>query len=104
MLPPFSPQKEEQRERCLQKLFGHLTCGVLLSDGLETNIEEIRSAGIAIPASAISTEPESMRFAQALAHEAAGSYKNQAEELWEKILDTASRPAPGYDEEDNRSR
>jgi hypothetical protein len=37
-----------------------------------------------------------------LAREAA-VYKNQAEELWE-ILDTASHGAPGYNEEDNRSR
>ena len=43
-----------------------------------------------------------MRFARGLAREAA-VYKNQAEELWE-ILDTASHGAPGYNEEDNRSR
>ena len=43
-----------------------------------------------------------MRFARGLAHEAA-VYKDQAEQLWE-ILDTASRHAPGYNEEDNRSR
>ena len=43
-----------------------------------------------------------MDLARALAHEAA-IYKKQSEELWE-VLDTASRPAPGYDEPDNRSR
>ena len=73
-----------------------------LAGGLETNIEEIRSAVLAIPPSAISTEPEWTKFARALAHEAA-IYKDQAEQLWE-LLDTASRPAPGYNEADNRSR
>ena len=73
-----------------------------LSDGLETDIEEIRSAVSAIPPSAISTESDWMNLARALAHEAA-IYKKQSEELWE-VLDTASRPAPGYNEPDNRSR
>jgi hypothetical protein len=88
------------RER-LQKLFGHLPVESL-SEGLETNIEEIRSAVSAIPPATISTEPEWMRFARGLAHEAA-VYKHQAEQLWE-ILDTASRSAHGYNEEEMRSR
>jgi hypothetical protein len=88
------------RER-IQKLFGHLPVENL-SAGLETNIEEIRSAVSAIPSSAISTEPEWMRFARGLAREAA-VHKDQAEQLWE-VLDTASRPAPVYNAEDNRSR
>jgi hypothetical protein len=87
------------RERS-RRLFGHLTGS--LSDGLETNVEEIRSAVSAIPPSAISAEADWMKFARALAHEAA-IYKAQAEELWE-ILDAASRLAPGYSEPDNRNR
>jgi hypothetical protein len=87
------------RER-LQELFGHLTGS--LSDGIETDIEEIRSAVSAIPPSAISTEADWLRLARGLAHEAA-VHKTQAEDLWE-ILDTASRPAPGYNEPENRAR
>jgi RecA/RadA recombinase len=82
-------------------VFGHLPVEGF-SGGLEANIEEIRSAVLAIPSSAISTEPEWMRVARALAHEAT-VYKRQAEQLWE-VLDTASRSAPGYNESDNRSR
>ena len=74
-----------------------------LSDGLETDIEEIRSAVSAIPPSAISTEAEWIKLARGLAHEAAIFNKKQAEQLWE-ILDTASCCAPGYDPEDNRRR
>ena len=73
-----------------------------LSDGLEANIEEIRSAISAIPLSAISTEPDWVKLARGLAHEAA-VYKKQAEPLWE-VLDGASRNAPGYNEADNRDR
>jgi hypothetical protein len=87
------------RER-LRNLFGDPDDS--LSDGIETNIEEIRSAVLAIPPSAISAEADWMRFARALAHRAA-VHKTQAEELWE-ILDTASRLAPGYNEPDNRNR
>jgi hypothetical protein len=87
------------RER-VQRLFGPLTgC---LSDGIFTNIEEIRSAVSAIPPSAISTEPDWVKFARALAHEAAAR-KSRAGQLWD-MLDTASRRAPGYNETDNRSR
>jgi hypothetical protein len=43
-----------------------------------------------------------MKFARALAHEAA-VYKKQAEELWE-VLDTASHLALGYNEAENRTR
>jgi hypothetical protein len=84
----------------LRKLFGDPDGS--LSDGLETNLEEIQSAVSAIPPSAISAEAEWMKFARALAHEAA-IYKKQSEELW-KILDTASRAAPGYNEPENRTR
>ena len=92
--------KDADRER-LQKLFGLPVES--LSAGLEANVEEIRSAVSAIPPSAIATEPEWMRLARALAHEAAVFNKPQAEQLWE-ILDLASRTAPGYDEADNRNR
>lgn len=87
------------RER-LQRFFGPLDGS--LSDGIDTNIEEIRSAVSAIPSSVISTEHDWVRFARGLAHEAA-VHKGQAAELWE-ILDTASRGAGGYNEDDNRSR
>jgi RecA-family ATPase len=73
-----------------------------LAAGLETNIEEIRSAVSAIPPSAISTEPEWMKLARALAWEAA-LFPKRKDTLWE-ILDTASRRAPGYDKEDNQRR
>jgi Protein of unknown function (DUF3987)/Primase C terminal 2 (PriCT-2)/RepB DNA-primase from phage plasmid len=95
----FNPTLIE-RER-IQSSFAHLPA-VSLSAGLETNIEEIRSAVLAIPPSAISTEPEWMKLARALAHEAA-LFEKQTETLWE-ILDTASRRAPGYNQEDNRRR
>jgi RecA-family ATPase len=84
----------------LRKLFGDPNES--LSDGIESNIKEDRSAVSAIPPSAISTEADWLRLARGLAHEAA-VHKTQAEELWE-ILDTASRPAPGYNEAENRSR
>ena len=57
-----------------------------LSAGLETNIDEIRSAVTAIPPSAISTEPEWVKLARGLAYEARVYNKKKAEELWE-ILD-----------------
>ncbi|WMT75428.1 AAA family ATPase [Bradyrhizobium sp. Ash2021] len=85
----------------LQKLFGHLTV-TSLSDGLYTDVEEIRSAVAAIPAAAIADEQGWLEVARALAHEAA-IHKTQAEQLWQ-ILDTASSQAPGYDLSDNRKR
>ncbi len=100
-LMPFNNELSPSSRERLKKLFGHLPVESL-SEGLETNIEEIRSAVSAIPSLAISTELEWMRFARGLAHEAA-VHKDRTEPLWE-ILDTASRPAPGYDEADNRSR
>jgi hypothetical protein len=73
-----------------------------LGNGIETDIEEIRAAVAAIPPVAISGEPDWMKLARGLAHEAA-VFKTQADSLWE-ILDTASRQAPGYDETENRNR
>lgn len=70
--------------------------------GLETNLEEIRSAVAAIPASAISTEHDWVKFTRGLAHEAR-VYEGQAEQLWE-IVDAASRRAPRYDQIENRKR
>jgi Protein of unknown function (DUF3987) len=83
------------------KLFGDLP-DESLSEGLETDIEEIRSAALAIPASAISTEPKWMDLARAFAHEAA-LFPKQTEPLYE-ILGTASLKEPHYDQEDNRRR
>jgi hypothetical protein len=73
-----------------------------LADGLETDIEEIRSAVSAIPPEAIANEPDWMNLARGLAFEAA-LHPDQAELLWE-VLDTASRQAPGYDQAENRGR
>ena len=73
-----------------------------LATGLEPNLNEIRAAVTAIPPSAIATEPEWMRLARALAHEAA-VHKSYTEQLWD-ILDAASRGAPGYNQDDNRNR
>jgi hypothetical protein len=73
-----------------------------LSAGLEPDIEEVRSAVSAIPPAAIATEPEWMHLARALAY-VARIFPQQKDQLWE-ILDTASKRAPGYDEDDNRSR
>jgi hypothetical protein len=67
------------RER-LQKLFGNLDGS--LPDGIETNIEEIQSAVLAIPPSAISSEPDWVKLARGLAHEAA-THKKQSEQLYE---------------------
>jgi AAA domain/RepB DNA-primase from phage plasmid/Primase C terminal 2 (PriCT-2) len=95
--PAFTPDGAEK----LRRIFGPGKNDDL-SAGLETNLEEIRSAVFAIPPSAISTEPAWMKFMRGLAHEAR-IYKDQAEELWE-IADGASRAAPGYDQAENRRR
>src|SRR3954469_22860891 len=42
-----------------------------LADGLEPNLDEIRAAAATIPPSAIAAEPEWVKVARALAHEAA---------------------------------
>jgi hypothetical protein len=99
ILPAGFSSTPGERER-LQNFFGKTTDR--LSDGLEADIEEIRSAVLALPSSAISTEIDWMRFARALAHEAAVR-KDRKDQLWE-ILDNASRPAPGYNEEENKER
>ena len=70
--------------------------------GLEPDLEEVRAALEAIPPSAIATESDWMKIARALAH-AAAIHKDYTKPLWE-LLDTASRRAPGYNEEDNRQR
>jgi hypothetical protein len=72
-----------------------------LTEGLDTNTEEIRSAVMAIPPSVIADEGNWMRLARGLAYEAR-IFKKQ-KEMWE-ILDVASRRADNYDEEDNRLR
>jgi AAA domain/RepB DNA-primase from phage plasmid/Primase C terminal 2 (PriCT-2) len=87
----------------LRRLFG-VDCLVTndLAAGLETNIEEIRSAVTAIPPSAIATEPEWVKLARGLAYEAR-IYIGQATELWE-ILDSASAVAPNYNQAENQQR
>jgi hypothetical protein len=92
----FTPADAER----LRRLFGTATND--FSAGLETNVEEIRSAVSAIPPSAISTELDWMKFARALAHEAR-TYKGQTGQIW-GLLDTASAAAPGYDQFANRNR
>jgi hypothetical protein len=86
----------------LRRKFGKYLAGDELSAGLETNIEEIKSAVGTIPASAIATELEWTKFARGLAHEGM-IYKGQTEQLWD-ILDAASRLAAGYEQAENRRR
>jgi hypothetical protein len=73
-----------------------------LSAGIETNIDEIRSAVSAIPPTAIAFEPDWVDFARGLAHEAR-IYSAQSEDLF-KVFDNASRSAPSYDQAENRNR
>jgi hypothetical protein len=72
-----------------------------LSEGLDTNNEEIRSAVMAIPPSVIADEGNWTRLAFGLAHEARAFKKEK--EMWE-ILDAASQRADNYDQEENRRR
>ncbi len=94
--PAFTPADAER----LRRIFGAATND--LSAGLDTNIEEIRSAVSAIPPSAITTEADWVKFVRGLAHHAR-IYRGQAEEIWE-IAEMASRAAPGYDQAENRER
>jgi len=73
-----------------------------LAAGLETNIEELRSAAAAIPPKALTSEPDWVRLAMGFAHGAC-IYEAQSEEIWE-IFDELSRTAPGYDAIDNKRR
>jgi hypothetical protein len=84
----------------VQELFRNATDR--LSDGLEADVEEIRSAALAIPPSALATEHDWVRIARALAREAAIFPKSEPQ-LW-TILDAISRLAPGYDKDENRRR
>jgi hypothetical protein len=84
----------------VQELFRNVTDGLL--DGLEADVEEIRSAALAIPPSALASEHDWVRIARALAREAALFPKSEPQ-LW-AVLDEISRPALGYDEEENRRR
>ena len=74
----------------------------VVAAGLETNIEEIRSAVSAIPPSAISTEPDWVKSTRGLAHQAC-IYRDQAEEIW-GIAGRASQSAPNYHHAENRKR
>jgi hypothetical protein len=80
--------------------FGHLT--ERLSDGLDADVEEIRSAALAIPPSALASEHDWVRVARGIAREAA-IFPTSDEKLW-GVLDEISRRAPRYDEEENRRR
>jgi hypothetical protein len=73
-----------------------------LAEGLGPNITEIRSALGAIPSSAIASEPDWMKVARALAHEAA-VHPGHAEQLWQE-LDEVSQRAPGYNQQENWER
>jgi hypothetical protein len=81
--------------------FAHLPLETFGS-ALETDLDDVRSAVSAIPPAAIANEPDWVKLARGLAHEAA-DHPERAESLWE-ILDTASRGAPGYDQAENRAR
>jgi hypothetical protein len=72
-----------------------------LGEGLAANVEEIRSAVMAIPLSVIADEGNWTRLAFGLAHEARVFKKEK--EMWE-ILDAASQHADNYDQEENRQR
>jgi AAA domain/Primase C terminal 2 (PriCT-2) len=97
---PFTPAEAER----LRRKFRIEKSAVRseLAAGIDTNLEEIRSAVDAIPPSAISAETDWMKFARAMAREAR-IFPDQAEDLYE-IVDTVSRRAPGYDEAENRKR
>jgi hypothetical protein len=82
------------------KAFAHLPIE-RLGEGCGENIEDIRSAVMAISPKMLSVEAEWVKVARALAHEA--RVFNVEQEMWE-ILDAASRRADNYDEEDNRRR
>jgi hypothetical protein len=84
----------------IQELFRNATGR--LSDGLEADLEEIRSAALAIPPSALATEHDWVRFARACAHEAAIYPANEPQ--LRAIYDETSRRAPGYNQEENRRR
>jgi hypothetical protein len=73
-----------------------------LAAGIDFDIEEVRSALCAVPATAISSEGDWVRIARALAHQAF-VYPHRAEELW-TMLDQASQCALNYDANDNRRR
>ncbi len=99
--PDYGLFTRAEAER-IRRLFGIEHVDNELGAGMETNVAEIKSAVAAIPPAAISTEPDWVKFARGMAHEA-GLHETQAEELW-RVLDQASAVAPGYDREDNRRR
>jgi len=67
--PDSSPFTRVDAER-LRRLFGAQQFAVNeLGSGRETNIEELKSAVAVIPMSAISTEPDWLKFARGMAHE-----------------------------------
>ena len=101
--PDFGSLPPADRGR-LARMFGADYFSALhdLYAGIETNIEEIRSAAAALRPTTIAAEPDWVKFARGMAHEAA-VYSAQAEELW-LVLDTTSTAAPGYNQVENRRR
>jgi AAA domain len=82
--------------------FAHLSpLDESLTEGLDTNIDEIRSAVMAIPSHVISVEAQWMRLACGLAFE--GRVFKKENEMWE-ILDAASKRADNYNKEKNLLR
>jgi hypothetical protein len=99
---PFKAREEWPIEGQPAAVFAQLRSPIeSLTEGLDANVDEIRSAVTAIPPSIIADEGNWMRLARGLAHEARVFKKEQ--EMWE-ILDAASRRADNYDEQDNRRR
>jgi hypothetical protein len=104
--PPVADQEEQQeisaaeRER-IRRLFGHIPLRAF-GVGLETNLDELRSAVAAIPPEAIAKEPDWVDLARALAWEAK-LCPERTEALWE-ILDAVSKTAPNYVKQDNRTK
>jgi hypothetical protein len=96
---PFKPSELSPHSKA--EASNVLSSDDILVTGPE-DVEKIRSAVMAISSSAISTEPEWVKLARALAHEAA-RFPEQRDEL-ERILDEASRQAEGYDKEENQER
>jgi Protein of unknown function (DUF3987) len=76
-----------------------------LSAGLKVNLNEIRSAALAVPPAAISSEEDWMnKLARPLAH-TASIYKSQADGIYEILKEASARAGAGkYDETENRTR
>jgi uncharacterized protein DUF3987 len=76
-----------------------------LCASIEINLDEIRSAALAIPPAAIASEGDWMnKLARPLAH-TASIFRDQAEQIYEILKESSARAGAGkYDETDNRTR